>query len=688
MQTISADDYGDIAKVSEPRLAPDGESVAFVRTVPKAGEEYEATVYVVPLDGGEATRFTVAEGVDSQPRWSPSGDRLAFVSTRGADDDRPQLWVVPADGGEAEQVTDVVGGVSEPTWRPDGEAIAFVQSSTDAEREDGLDLALDGEEYEPEAPDPRVVDRLIYRAGARYLDGRRSHVYTVEMDGTVERLTDGDYDHRTPAWGDADTLYYTAKRTGDPDDNVVVDVIGHDVGTDEARLLVQTTGWATSLDATADGRVLYAETPEQGASMRQTDLLVYDEEADESTRLTASLDRTVSFESAPQWGPEGEDVYFLTPDEGAVVLRRAPADGDAVPEPVLPGPDRKVTGFDAGRDAVAYTQSEWDHPGDVYVSTRRGAETNRLTRINAEYLNDRAVSQPEELRFESDGAEIQGWVLTPPDFDPEGTYPLAVEIHGGPHVMWTTGGTMWHEFQTLAARGYVVFWSNPRGSTGYGEDHAMAIERNWGEVTMRDVMAGVDEVVARGYVDEENVFVTGGSFGGFMTAWTVGHTDRFAGAVAQRGVYDLASFYGSTDAFKLVEWDFDALPWEEPEFLYEQSPIAYADRVTTPTLVMHSDEDYRVPVNNGEMLYLYLKKNGVDTRLVRYPREGHELSRSGEPGHVVDRIERIVRWFDGYSDHHDAPPALERGDEGLSAGENGDEDGNGAENEDGAESDE
>jgi dipeptidyl aminopeptidase/acylaminoacyl peptidase len=200
---------------------------------------------------------------------------------------------------------------------------------------------------------------------------------------------------------------------------------------------------------------------------------------------------------------------------------------------------------------------------------------------------------------------------------------------------------------------------------------------------MTDVLAGADRVCAEYGVDEANQFVTGGSFGGYMTAWIVGHSERFAGAVAQRGVYDLASFYGSTDAFKLVEMDFSTTPWEDPEFLWEHSPVAHVEDVTTPTLVMHADEDYRVPVNNGEMLYLFLRKQGVDTRLVRYPREGHELSRSGEPAHVVDRLERTVRWFDGYSDHHDVPRALDRGDEGLS-GAADDEDGDDDTEDDGA----
>ncbi|NHN60605.1 MULTISPECIES: S9 family peptidase [Halorussus] len=673
METVRASDYRDVAQVEEPRVSPDGERVAFVRKVPESDEEYEATVYVVPVGGDEPRQFTVSEGVDSQPRWSPSGDRLAFVSTRGADDDRPQLWVMPTDGGEARRVTDVVGGVSTISWSPDGSRIAFVQQATEADREEDRDLGLDGEEYEPEAPDPRVVDRLVYRAGERYFDGRRSHVYVVDLgseEDDISRLTDGDYDHLEPEWADESTLYYGARRTGDPDDNIVIDVVEYDLDADEETgTVVQTTGWTPMLAAAGDGRLAYAYTPEENATLRQTEIKVLDPETGDVTTPTEPLNRTLSVDMSVQWGPNEEDVYFLTPDEGEVAVWRAPGDASADPERVVA--DGTVEDAGVGPDKLAFVRSEWDHPGDVFVSTLGGAESRRLTRVNRDYLDDRAVAQPEEIRFENGaGDEIQGWVLTPPDFDPDETYPLAVEIHGGPHAMWSTSGTMWHEFQLLAARGYVVFWSNPRGSTGYGEEFMAALGGGrWGPVAYEDIMAGVDEVASREYVDEDDLFVTGGSYGGYMTTWIVGHTDRFAGAVSQRGVYELNSFYGSTDAFKLIEWDFDTTPSEDAAFLWEQSPAAYADAVDTPTLLLHADDDYRVPVNNGEMLYLLYKKNGVETRLVRYPREGHELSRSGEPGHVVDRLERIVRWFDGYSDHHDAPKALERGDEGLSASE-------------------
>ncbi|ELZ31125.1 dipeptidyl aminopeptidase/acylaminoacyl peptidase [Halogeometricum pallidum JCM 14848] len=677
MTHVAATDYHDIVQVEDPRVSPDGTRVAFVRKVPRDGESYEQTVYVVPTDGSEdPRRLTIAEGDDSQPRWSPDGDRLAFVSTRGAEDDRPQLWVLPLGGGEAERITDVPGGVSGIEW------LSLIHIS---EREDGIDVGLDGEEYERETPDPRVVDRLVYRQHERYRDGTVAHIYVADVEGEggdaassdrVERLTDGELDHVSPAWRDDETLYLGVKYPQgevEPDDSVVIDIQSVDLDSDDRDLsdVTRTTCWGLVMDVASDGRVAYGHTPEERLSMRSSDIRVYDPETDETTTPTENLDRTVDL-SGFEWGPSEEFVYFLTPDEGHYVSRRVR--GDAAEEPELLADEGHATGLsvdgDAGDPVVAYAKSEWDHRGDVF-SFRDGEET-RLTEVNADYLAGVDVGEPEELWFESDSREVQGWVLTPPEFDDESrdedeTYPLVAEIHGGPHAMWTASGSMWHEYQLLAARGYVVFWSNPRGSTGYGEAFTTAIESDWGDVTMTDVMNGVEAVCERDYVDESNAFVTGGSFGGFMTGWIAGHTDFFAGAVAQRGVFDLSSFYGSTDAFKLIEGDFDSAPWEDPEFLWEQSPVAYADEVTTPTLVMHADNDFRVPVNNGEMFYLFMKKNGVETRLVRYPREGHELSRSGEPAHVVDRLERTVRWFDGYSEHHDAPKALERGDDGLSA---------------------
>jgi dipeptidyl aminopeptidase/acylaminoacyl peptidase len=672
MEPIQASDYHEITQVAAPQLSPDGETVAFVRKEPTDEESYGTEIWTVPADGSaDAEPFTSGES-DSEPRFSPSGDRIAF--RRSEDDDPSQLYVVPTDGGEARQVTDVIGGVDSLSWSPDGETIAFTQRTTAEERREGNDLRAD-EDSERETPDPRVIDRLIYRADQRYFDGMRSHVYTVELaedptESAVERHTEGDLDFVAPAFGDETTLYYAVKRGEDPDDHIEYDVDALDLETRDRETITSTHAWEPQLEATGDGRIAYPYTEPDRPTLRQTEIEVFDRETGEAVRPTAGIDRT-----AESFVVDGDHLVFSTPDEGDVAIRRTPlADTgrDAVETIVDSG---HATALDATRGRVVVTKSEWKHRGDVFLvdTTEDGSEGRRLTNVNSEYLDEHRVGEPEEIRFESEeGVEIQGWVLHPPDFDPEETYPLAVEIHGGPHAMWSTAGTMWHEFQTLAARGYVVFWSNPRGSSGYGEAFTSAIAGEWGSVTATDVLAGVEAVGERDYVDTDDQFVTGGSFGGFMTGWLVGHTDRFSGAVAQRGVYELNSFYGSTDAFHLVEWDFDTTPWESPEYLWEQSPAAHVEDIETPTLVVHADDDFRVPVNNGELFYLFLRKQGVDTRLVRYPREGHELSRSGEPRHVVDRLERIARWFDGYSEHHDAPSALERGSEGLSNGESDD----------------
>jgi len=653
MDPIAATDYRDVVQVGAPRLSPDGTQVAFVHKVADDDESYESTVHLVPADGGEPRRFT-AGPEDSQPRWSPDGERLAFVRTDG--EAPPQVHVIPADGGEARQVTDVAGGVTDLTWSPDGERLAFAQRATPTEREAGHDLDAP-DEYEREPPDPRVVDRMVYRAHEQYFDGARSHVYVVDLAAeSVERVTDGEADHVSPAWRDERTVYYAVKRGETPDDSVEYDIDAHDVETDERETVTTTTCWEPDLSASADGVLAYRYTPEP-VSLRQTDLEVYDPETDETTRPTADFDRTVG-DVAPRWA-DGR-LHFVAPNEGAhTVCRTDPGAGTVE---ILVG-EGHAAGVDAAGGTVAFVRSAWDHRGDVFVY--EGGAVRRLTEVNADYLERHEVRDPEAITFAVEGQEIQGWLLTP---DGEGPHPLVVEIHGGPHAMWSTSGTMWHEFQTLAARGYAVFWCNPRGSTGSGEAFAAAIERDWGATTAADVLAGVEAVCERDAVDETEVHVTGGSFGGFMTAWLVARDDRFRSAVAQRGVYELNSFYGTTDAFELVEGDFDARPWEDHGFLWEQSPAANVGAVDTPTLLVHAENDFRVPVSQAELLSLSLRKGDADTRLVRYPREGHELSRSGEPAHVVDRLERIVRWFDGYSDHHDAPRALERGDEGLSSG--------------------
>ena len=313
MQPVEASDYHEFDRLGHPAVAPGGDRVAFVRTTPESDEEYEATVHVASVGGEGSRRFTVAEGVDSEPAWSPSGDRLAFVSTRGADDDRPQLWVLPTDGGEAEQVTDLVGGVSSIAWGPDGDRIAFVQSVRAEEREEDLDLGLDDEEYEREAPDPRVIDRHVYRAHEQYRDGARSHVYVLDVDaGEVERVTEGVAECLGPAWGD-DELYYPIRRGLDGDDRLEWELEAYDPETGDSEVVATVEGWGPTL-AVHGSRVAYTTTPKDDSTLAQTEVDVLDRETGETERLTADLDRTLELwnaSHAPEWGPDGEHLYQI-----------------------------------------------------------------------------------------------------------------------------------------------------------------------------------------------------------------------------------------------------------------------------------------------------------------------------------------------------------------------------------------
>jgi dipeptidyl aminopeptidase/acylaminoacyl peptidase len=298
---------------------------------------------------------------------------------------------------------------------------------------------------------------------------------------------------------------------------------------------------------------------------------------------------------------------------------------------------------------VAFVAGALDNPCDLYLWRPDGSEI-RLTAINDRLLARRRIASVEEFIFAApDGREVQGWVVRPPDADPAATYPLAVHIHGGPHVMWGPGfRSMWHEWQVAAARGYLVFFCNPRGSEGYGEGWRDAIHANWGVADAPDIHAGIDALIARGGVDPARVAVTGGSYGGYMTAWLIAHSDRFACAVAVRGVYNLMTEHGTSDAHELIEYEFDGFPWEMHEKLWQHSPIAHAHKITTPLRILHSELDFRVPISEAEQLFSILRRRKQTVELVRYPREGHELTRSGEPRHRADHMERTLEWFDRY----------------------------------------
>jgi len=663
---IDVEDLYRLAAAEDPRLSPDGRWIAFVKmTRDKLKNTTRRAIWLVRPDGSGLRQFTGGDKQDHTPRWSPDGSRLAFVSTRN---DKPQIYVIPVDGGEAQAITAARNGAVSPAWSPDGTQLAYLSPM----RADEIAAEDAGEEPPPadkweadqrearrkhaeeERIDPRVIERVPFRTGTEFWDERYSRVYVIPVEPDADgkrkprRLTNDERDYGSPQWSaDGQAIFSTASRKPDHDAPWMFQQIVR-IAVADGALTPLTGEGANAYNPlpSPDGEWLAFKCGPDTLPLNRIDhLAVMPVGGGEIRLLTRALDREPDLY---RWSVGGAGLVFTAGSEGDVGAYRVDRDGGDV-KTVNRRPTRHLTGLDIGPDRlIAFTAFDVDGSHDLYVM--QGAEERRLTDFNRAYLDEVQVAAFEEVRYTApDGTPVQGWIARPPDYEAGRLYPLALNIHGGPAVMWGPAyPTMWLEWQHHAANGYVVFFCNPRGSTGYGETFTLANQGNWGNGPMSDILAGVDLMIARGLADPARLAITGGSYGGYMTAWIVGHDHRFAAAVTQRGVYHLTSFHGTTDIPILVRSGLEAEPWEDPAALWTHSPLAYADRITTPLLILHSDNDFRVPIAEAEQLFITLKRLGKTVQFVRYPREGHELSRSGEPRHIIDRLRRIVGWWDRY----------------------------------------
>jgi dipeptidyl aminopeptidase/acylaminoacyl peptidase len=673
---LTAQDLYNIVTVSDPRFSPDGKWLAYVRTeIDRKSNDYKSAIWLAAAAGGRPRQFTSGDKRDSAPRWSPDGRWLAFVSNRGDGKAKPQIYVMPTDGGEALRLTKTENGADDLAWSPYGKRIAFTarlnneEMEAEGEPEPETPLGPDElkrrkeekEKREEEKADPRVVKRFAYRAGINLFCDRTAHLYIVDLDaetgqkrGRPLRLTEDERNYSMPRWlpdGSA-LLAVVDRRPGVDDLFYFPDVVRVPVEGGEPEVLTGPETADVNPHPSPDGQwIAYNSLPVADYSTANSEIKVMPAAGGEPRIITGEVD---GHPREFQWAPDGRSLIFLNATQGRIELCRIPVEGGS-PEIVI-SEEREMLAYDLSADGrqVGFVASTDRAPSDLYVASLDGAGRpvgeQRLSAVNAGWLADKTLGEVEDLWFESaDGTRIQGWVVRPPDFDPEFRYPLILSIHGGPHVMWSRHEpTMWHEWQAQAASGYVVLACNPRGSDGYGRDFRASLLNRWGEADLPDLMAGLEQVLIQGYVDSDRLAVTGGSYGGFMTSWIIGHESCFKAAVAQRGVYDLASFYGTTDVPLLIEWEFARAPWEDPQRLWKYSPLAYVEDIHTPLLLVHSENDYRVPIATAEGLFVALRRLKREVEMVRYPRDGHELSRSGEPKHRVDRLERIVDWFERY----------------------------------------
>jgi len=672
--------------VTDPQISPDGKRVAFVRvTVNKKKDGYETAVWVASTDGSEAPRAFTSGPQDASPRWSPDGKWLAF--TRALEKDgKPQpaqLHVIPGGGGESRALTDLPKGGGSPEWSPDSATIAFTSTTNDQDLAKKARQDSGKKDDAERDSDVRVITRAVYRFNGRgYLDrDRPGHVWAVALaEGATPRpVTKGEFDEANVTWSpDGKEILFTSNRDKEPyyhDDDSDLYAVAAAGG--EPRRVASIEGPIGDFAFSPDGRRIAFRGVPNGHPTRsfdQPDLFVVDRAPGSPPKnLTTAYDYDVGSgltgdQRAPRggspsvlaWTKDGSAIVTRTAARGRANLQRFDAATGAVT--AVTSGDQEVMSASATPDATrfALVVSTPTAIGDLFVLDATTSEKRQLTRFNDALFAELNLTAPEEITYPSfDGRKIQAWVQKPPDFDTAKKYPLILNIHGGPHAAY--GYTFDHEFQWMAAKGYVVLYPNPRGSSAYGQEFGNVIQYHYPGDDYKDLMAGVDELIRRGTVDPQRLGVTGGSGGGILTNWTITQTGRFAAAVAQRSIADWAGFWYTADFTLFTPQWFRGAPWEEPADFAARSPITRIAKVTTPLMLIEGEADYRTPpADGGEQMFRALKYLKKPTVMVRFPDESHELSRSGKPWHRVERLQHIVAWFDRYlmgkkNDAYDVP---------------------------------
>ncbi len=653
----AATDYYRLTFLAAPAVAPSGRLAAVtVTTIVEDRDRRHSEIWLAATDGSAPPYRLTSPGTEaSNATWSPDGSVLAFTSRReGAGPDSSTTWFLrmgPA-GGEAFQVAGVNGA---PVFSPDGRQIAFLwrgpADSARGERRRGW-VAADAitRGPDPRRFDGRVITYLPYKADERGMlpdpaSVRANQVYVTPATGGEPRLlTPGTLSAGAIAWSpDGRTIAFVRDST-EPDplrEDARPDLWTVDVASGRLTRLTAQRGYETNPSFAPDGRSI-AFNCARGRG-EPDDVCVMPAAGGEPRTLTGGWDYDPG---PPRWSPDGRHVLFQAEIEGSVHLFRVPARGGAV-EQVTRGL-RTLNGFDWSADGrvLVYTGSDIGRPVELFAAAADGSAERRLTTFNDAYVAATELTTADTIWYRGPGGlAIQGWLMRPVGHQPGRQYPLVLSIHGGPHSSY--GNIYFHEFQMLAGQGYWVLITNPRGSTGYGHAFTYATRGRWGMEDREDLLLGVDEVIRRtGQVDTTRLAVLGGSYGGFMTNWILGQTNRFRVAQTDRSILNWYSWYGSSDAQGLTEYEFYGPPWEQDSLYTALSPMRYARNITTPLLIVHSEDDLRTPITDAEQLYMVLRKRRVPVEFVRYPRSYHGLSRTGPPWLLVDRLERIRTWFE------------------------------------------
>jgi dipeptidyl aminopeptidase/acylaminoacyl peptidase len=635
---VTAEDYFAFESIGDPHLSPDGRLVAYVlTTIDQKKNRRDNSVWVVATDGKSAPRRLTADGVNStSPRWSPDGGRLAFLSNREGEGGRGQICILPMNGGEAQVLTHLKNGASAFQWSPDGKRFVTLSRTGPSDGVSG-----------PRKSDVRHYSHISYKFNdTGWYDDKRSHLWVVDAaTGVGKQITSGeDWNDTDPQWSpDSTRVAFVSDRTGSEYDN------GHNK---DIWVIPADGGALTRISDHEfdDTQPRWSPDGKQIAFAGQTarrqfpKLFLASAAGGKSTLAAEDLDL---IPTALEWRGARE-LRFETGVKGQTHIFRVDLASRKV-SPVTSG-ERAVRAFDLDEktQTMVYLANDFQHLDDLYAAAPDGSGERRLTHLNAALWEGLELAAVERLPYKStDGWDIDGFLVKPVGWEPGKKYPMVLSIHGGPAGQY---GTDWyHEFQVYAARGWAVFFCNPRGSTGYGQKFERGIVNNWGGMDYQDVMAGVDAALEKNpWIDANRLGVTGGSYGGFMTNWILGHTTRFKAAVTLRSISNFLSDDGTRDGAYGHEDDFKGFLFDELDQYWNASPLKYAKNVKTPTLILHSDNDYRVPLEQGEQWFRALKHFGVTAEIVIFPRENHNLTRTGEPKHLVESLNWQCYWFDRY----------------------------------------
>ena len=651
---LAAMDIFNFEYVADPQISPDGSTIVYVRRFGDImSDRRYSNLWTIDFDGSNHRPLTSGHQNDSSPRWSADGKRLIYTSTK---DGSPQIYLRWLDTGQTAKLTNLQFPPSGLSWSPDGEMIAF-RCFVPSEPRTIAKMPPAPPKSEWAKP-PAIIDKLVYRFDKRgYIKNGYVHLFVMPAEpGTPRQLSEGDYHFggagfRSSAavWSpDSKSLIFSANLRDDYEyDPLNSEVYEISVADGTLKTLTERQGPDNAPAVSPDGKLIaYLGFDDRYQGHQSTQLYVMNRDGSESRSLSAKLDRDVS---SPRWSSDNKGVYFQFSDRDNTKLAYYSLEGSMrVFAESLGGSGSAYGGGSYsiapnGNFTATYTRP--DLPGDVAVGTANSGSLRAVTSVNRDLLSHKKLGEVEEIWYESskDGRKIHGWIIKPPDFDPSRKYPMILEIHGGPFANY--GPRFDVEKQIWAAHDFVILYTNPRGSTSYGEEFGNLIHHSYPGDDFFDLDSGVDALIAKGYVDPDNVFVTGGSGGGVLTCWLIGRTDRFRAAASAYPVINWYSFTVTADISMFVsKYWFPGPPWEHPEHYMARSPLSLVGNVKTPTMVITGEDDYRTPMSESEQYYQALKLRKIDTVLVRVPGESHGIRQ--RPSHHVAKVLNIMHWFE------------------------------------------